>query len=161
MCCCSDPGGRGVSVGEQSSTSTHSRGGGVWCRVFFCGACSESVMRRSGTTGAARSVGAHTETEEREAHDPVQVFSLHLKPNKGVRFRSDVVDNEGMGKKISKKCCIYHKKKRWNESDSEEDSDSEEESGNSSHHHHSHCCGKAGVGGAGPASNSSSSSSGV
>ena len=73
MCCCSDPRGRGVSVGEQSSTSTHSRGGGVWCRVFFCGACSESVMRRSGTTGAARSVGAHTETEEREAHDPVQV----------------------------------------------------------------------------------------
>ncbi|KAK5116682.1 hypothetical protein LTR62_007356 [Meristemomyces frigidus] len=41
-----------------------------------------------------------------------------------VRWATDVVDNEGMGKKSSKVCCIYHKPKEPGESGSEEDSSS-------------------------------------
>ncbi|OLY83446.1 Type 1 phosphatases regulator ypi1 [Smittium mucronatum] len=40
-----------------------------------------------------------------------------------VRWTSDTVDNEHMGKKKSKVCCIFKKQRNWDESDSE-DSDS-------------------------------------
>ncbi len=38
----------------------------------------------------------------------------------GVRWATNVVDNEDMGKHKSKCCCIYHKPKKWDESDSDE-----------------------------------------
>ncbi|MCJ1425067.1 hypothetical protein MMC29_002955 [Sticta canariensis] len=40
-----------------------------------------------------------------------------------IRWASDVIDNEGLGRKSSKLCCIYHKAREVGES-SEEDSDS-------------------------------------
>lgn len=43
------------------------------------------------------------------------------KTRKRVTWRSDVVDNEHMNKKKSKKCCVYHRPKLWNESESESD----------------------------------------
>jgi protein phosphatase 1 regulatory subunit 11 len=36
-----------------------------------------------------------------------------------------VVDNEGLGRKSSKRCCIFHKKKAFGESSTESDSDHE------------------------------------
>ncbi|CAJ0960486.1 unnamed protein product, partial [Mesorhabditis belari] len=47
--------------------------------------------------------------------------------NHHVRWATDTVDNEGMGKKKSKCCCIYKKPKKWDESDTESDSDNETE----------------------------------
>jgi len=40
-----------------------------------------------------------------------------------IRWSDDVVDNENMGKKKSKKCCIYHKPRAfgdWSDTDSED-----------------------------------------
>jgi hypothetical protein len=43
--------------------------------------------------------------------------------NVSVRWSDDVVDNEHMGKRKSKKCCIYHKPRKFGEwSDSDSDS---------------------------------------
>lgn len=41
-----------------------------------------------------------------------------------VRWRTDTVDNEFLGRKSSKICCIYHKPKGYDESSSESESDS-------------------------------------
>lgn len=42
----------------------------------------------------------------------------------GVRWAEDVVDNEFMNKKSSKKCCIFHKQRPFGEW-SDDDSDTE------------------------------------
>merc|ERR1711879_603551 len=44
-------------------------------------------------------------------------------PNHRVHWTNDTVDNEGLGRKKSKKCCIFHKKREWDESDSESSED--------------------------------------
>ncbi|KAL6780445.1 FAP255 [Auxenochlorella protothecoides x Auxenochlorella symbiontica] len=44
------------------------------------------------------------------------------KPKKGVQWAEDVVDNETLNRRKSKKCCIFHKQKQfgeWSDSDSE------------------------------------------
>ncbi|KAL4437506.1 hypothetical protein ABPG77_003487 [Micractinium sp. CCAP 211/92] len=48
---------------------------------------------------------------------------------KAVRWAEDVVDNEFMNKKKSKKCCIFHRQRQFGEWSDEEDSDAECECG--------------------------------
>ncbi|KAL3138780.1 hypothetical protein ABBQ32_005623 [Trebouxia sp. C0010 RCD-2024] len=54
-----------------------------------------------------------------------EVLRLRLAPRrkaKAVRWSEDVVDNEFMNKKKSKKCCIFHKQKSfgdWSDDDSD------------------------------------------
>ena len=48
---------------------------------------------------------------------------LTLRPAPHVVWDSSVINNEGLGRKSSKKCCIFKKKKGWDESDTESDSD--------------------------------------
>eukprot|EP00968_Pinguiococcus_pyrenoidosus_P001955 scaffold98_cov244-Pinguiococcus_pyrenoidosus.AAC.9 len=51
---------------------------------------------------------------------------LWSQPKPHVRWAHDVVDNEHMNKKSSKRCCIFHKARQFGESDSDEsDSDFE------------------------------------
>ena len=58
-------------------------------------------------------------------------YILELQPRRHVTWEEDVVDNEHMNKKSSKRCCIFHKAKEFGESSSESEdsisSDSEEE----------------------------------
>mmetsp|Transcript_7802 Transcript_7802/g.6973 ORF Transcript_7802/g.6973 Transcript_7802/m.6973 type:complete len:102 (+) Transcript_7802:37-342(+) len=56
-----------------------------------------------------------------------KVLLLKLKQKKkNIQWSNNVIDNEFMNKKTSKKCCIYHKRKQFGESDSDEsDSDTE------------------------------------
>ena len=51
--------------------------------------------------------------------------SVILRLNQGPRvtWEEDVVDNEGLGRKSSKRCCIFSKKREWDESSSESESD--------------------------------------
>jgi len=69
-------------------------------------------------------------TETPPANDTNQnnVIRLTLKnKNKpSVKWTEDVVDNEFLNKKSSKKCCIYSKPRRWDESDSESSGDEED-----------------------------------
>ncbi len=45
--------------------------------------------------------------------------TLRLRPKKVVQWGEDVVDNELLGRKKSKKCCIFHKRRKFGESSSE------------------------------------------
>ncbi len=45
--------------------------------------------------------------------------TMRLRSKKNVQWGDDVVDNESLGRKKSKKCCIFHKRRRFGESSSE------------------------------------------
>ncbi|KAJ4294291.1 Type 1 phosphatases regulator ypi1 [Kalmusia sp. IMI 367209] len=57
---------------------------------------------------------------------PSGTLRLRAEPaeQRHIQWASDVVDNEGMGKKSSKVCCIYHKPREVGESSDESSSDS-------------------------------------
>ncbi|CAN0050035.1 unnamed protein product [Phaeothamnion confervicola] len=56
------------------------------------------------------------------------VLTLRLSARRHVEWGQDVVDNEGMDKKSSKRCCIFHKQRKFGESSSDEsDSDIDDE----------------------------------
>lgn len=51
-------------------------------------------------------------------------YILELQPRRHVTWEENVIDNEHMNKKSSKRCCIFHKVKEFGESSSEsEDSE--------------------------------------
>eukprot|EP01029_Cantina_marsupialis_P002059 TRINITY_DN11873_c0_g1_i1.p2 TRINITY_DN11873_c0_g1~~TRINITY_DN11873_c0_g1_i1.p2 ORF type:complete len:125 (-),score=23.87 TRINITY_DN11873_c0_g1_i1:121-495(-) len=52
---------------------------------------------------------------------------IRLQRGKNVQWATDVVDNEGTGKKSSKCCCIYTPPKVFGESSDEESSSSDDE----------------------------------
>eukprot|EP00531_Pseudo-nitzschia_arenysensis_P019657 CAMPEP_0116137596 /NCGR_PEP_ID=MMETSP0329-20121206/12328_1 /TAXON_ID=697910 /ORGANISM="Pseudo-nitzschia arenysensis, Strain B593" /LENGTH=147 /DNA_ID=CAMNT_0003632513 /DNA_START=110 /DNA_END=553 /DNA_ORIENTATION=+ len=58
------------------------------------------------------------------------VLRLTLRDRSGVRWDEAVVDNEGMGRKSSKRCCIFHKPRAFGESSTDSsDYDSDNENG--------------------------------
>ncbi|CAM9546940.1 unnamed protein product [Choristocarpus tenellus] len=55
-------------------------------------------------------------------------LTLRLRARPSVTWGEDVINNENMGKKSSKRCCIFHKKRDFGESSSDEsDSDMDDE----------------------------------
>ena len=53
----------------------------------------------------------------------VEEVHLVLKPRRGVKWSEETVDNEGLGRKSSKRCCIFHKRRKFDESESESGSE--------------------------------------
>mmetsp|Transcript_15360 Transcript_15360/g.23123 ORF Transcript_15360/g.23123 Transcript_15360/m.23123 type:complete len:106 (-) Transcript_15360:112-429(-) len=84
----------------------------------------ESCASTTTTTTATTTV-APTETEQK------QRLVLRLREKK-VTWDEEVVNNEHLGRKSSKRCCIFHKQKRFGESDSDESDSDIEEAENSS-----------------------------
>lgn len=58
-------------------------------------------------------------------HEP-EPLVLTLQAHPSVRWENDVIDNEGMGRKSSKRCCIFHKQRPFDESST----DSSDQDGN-------------------------------
>ena len=54
-----------------------------------------------------------------------KILILRLRGKKYVKFTEDTIDNEGLGRKSSKRCCIFHKRKAFGESSSESSSESD------------------------------------
>eukprot|EP00850_Spirogloea_muscicola_P004047 SM000017S02787 [mRNA] locus=s17:263592:264148:- [translate_table: standard] len=70
------------------------------------------------------------------------VLRLRPRRKKRVTWQPDTIDNEGLGRKSSKKCCIFHKEKPVGESSSDESSSADEGEEGSSHcrdHHNGSC----------------------
>jgi len=66
------------------------------------------------------------DTQSTTIHNPPPpTHHLQLQPRPVVHWDADTFDNEGLGRKSSKRCCIFHKKKAFDESDTESDSDYE------------------------------------
>jgi protein phosphatase 1 regulatory subunit 11 len=108
---------------------------------------------RGASTNASTSV---TETEQHSDRAPEPRSVLHLRSDRSkskkkskpkVEWKSDVVDNENMGKKKSKICCIFHPNREFGESSDDSssgDSSSDESDGEgniipkSNPHNHNH-----------------------
>mmetsp|Transcript_10768 Transcript_10768/g.30546 ORF Transcript_10768/g.30546 Transcript_10768/m.30546 type:complete len:109 (+) Transcript_10768:359-685(+) len=57
--------------------------------------------------------------------DRVTLRLVPRRKKKGVRWTSETVDNEGLGRKNSKKCCIFHRRRAFGDWSDSEDSDQE------------------------------------
>ena len=68
---------------------------------------------------SATMVVTTTQPQPQQRQEPV--LRLQLRPQSNVSWDADVVDNEGMGRKSSKRCCIWHKQRAFGESSTESD----------------------------------------
>lgn len=97
------------------------------------GSSDEAGSRRSSTTGLTAGFTTATVTLTQEATQTnEEVLRLTLHPRPQVRWDENVVDNEGLGRKSSKRCCIFHKQRAFDESStdsSEEDADGSDDEG--------------------------------
>jgi protein phosphatase 1 regulatory subunit 11 len=59
---------------------------------------------------------------------------LSLRPRSNVTWDEGVINNEGLGRKSSKRCCIFHKQRAFGESSTEssEDQSGDDDDGSSS-----------------------------
>tara|TARA_A100001035_G_scaffold266110_1_gene248854 strand:- start:291 stop:623 length:333 start_codon:yes stop_codon:yes gene_type:complete len=83
---------------------------------------------RGESSGAAAGVTTQTlvDTETGQPTTVQPQLTLYLRERPGITWSEDTVDNEGLGRKSSKRCCIFHKVKKFAESDSDEsDEDTE------------------------------------
>lgn len=72
------------------------------------------------TTTTTTTTEEPTQSNANGASEHLDTATIRLKKRrKKVAWRSDTVDNEGMGKKSSKCCCIYRKPHQFNESSSD------------------------------------------
>jgi protein phosphatase 1 regulatory subunit 11 len=81
-----------------------------------------------GTHGITTATASTTTTLTETTATPTEVLRLTLRPRPNVTWDQTVVDNEGMGRKSSKRCCIFHKQRDFGESStdsSDQDSDHE------------------------------------
>jgi protein phosphatase 1 regulatory subunit 11 len=60
-----------------------------------------------------------------------EVLTLTLAARPSVRWDEAVVDNEGMGRKSSKRCCIFHKQRDFGESSTDSSDYDSDKSGSS------------------------------
>jgi protein phosphatase 1 regulatory subunit 11 len=84
------------------------------------------------TALAASSGGATTTitTTNEESTAQPEVLHLTLRGRSNVRWDESVVDNEGLGRKSSKRCCIFHKQRKFGESSTDSSDNEEGEDGN-------------------------------
>lgn len=71
-----------------------------------------------------------TETEELQP-DQEQVLRLTLAARPTVRWDESVLNNEGLGRKSSKRCCIFHKQRSFGESSTDSSDNDSDRSGSS------------------------------
>jgi protein phosphatase 1 regulatory subunit 11 len=110
-----------ISSGHIISSSSRREGNGRLVDVL-----STPLAGMDGRTSAAQSAAATTtmtttEVPSRnttESNDS-EVLRLTLRARNTVRWDVNVEDNEGMGKKSSKRCCIFHKQRNFGESSSD------------------------------------------
>ena len=82
-----------------------------------------------GAQAAPSSSATMTMTAAPPQNPEPEVLRLTLRNAPSVRWDESVVDNEGLGRKSSKRCCIFHKQRRFDES-STDSSDEEDGDGN-------------------------------
>jgi len=76
----------------------------------------ESTMAVSSTTATATATMTMTTDESQAQSNNEEVLRLTLRSRPNVTWDESVVDNEGLGRKSSKRCCIFHKQRAFGES---------------------------------------------
>ena len=69
----------------------------------------------SGAAGIATSTMVITQQAETNDNIGAPILRLSLRPRSNVTWDENVINNEGMGRKSSKRCCIFHKKREVGE----------------------------------------------
>ncbi len=87
----------------------------------------------SSASGAATATMVITQQQQQQSdtnnnNAEAPILRLSLRPQANVTWDENVVNNEGLGRKSSKRCCIFHKQRPFGESSTE----SSEEDGNDS-----------------------------
>jgi protein phosphatase 1 regulatory subunit 11 len=72
-----------------------------------------------------------TETATATHEGEHEVLRLTLAARPAVRWDENVLDNEGMGRKSSKRCCIFHKQRSFGESSTDSSDNDSDHSGSS------------------------------
>jgi protein phosphatase 1 regulatory subunit 11 len=111
-----------VSTSHISISSSSSEGNGRLVDIS-----STPLAGMGGRTSAAQSAAATTTMTMTEVPSRTtttgsndgEVLRLTLRARNTVRWDVNVEDNEGMGKKSSKRCCIFHKQRNFGESSSD------------------------------------------
>ena len=90
-----------------------------------------------GGTQAAHATGTTTTTmvftEEDMTTLEAPILRLTLRPHPHVTWDEGVINNEGLGRKSSKRCCIFHKQRAFGESSTESsENDSGDDGGSTS-----------------------------
>ncbi len=67
-------------------------------------------------------------TEQNTGTTNGEVLRLTLRARPTVRWDENVEDNEGMGRKSSKRCCIFHKQREFGESSTDSSADENDNS---------------------------------
>mmetsp|Transcript_19947 Transcript_19947/g.30191 ORF Transcript_19947/g.30191 Transcript_19947/m.30191 type:complete len:171 (-) Transcript_19947:292-804(-) len=121
-----------ASAGESATgippTSSH-RSNNIPSNVTIGGRLDQGVQNTSSGIGTMTiteiSAATATTTTTTTNEDEDEVIPLNLRARGNVRWNEDVIDNEGLGRKSSKRCCIFHKQRSFGESstDSENDDD--------------------------------------
>ena len=87
------------------------------------------------TTGSRTLVVTQEQVHDAEASridtDDEEVLLLSLRARPSVRWDESVVDNEGLGRKNSKRCCIFHKERNFGESSTDSSDYDSDKSGSS------------------------------
>ncbi len=90
----------------------------------------------SGAATMATSTMVITQQSETNINNlEAPILRLSLRPRSNVTWDENVINNEGMGRKSSKRCCIFHRQREFGESStesSEEDGDDDDHSTSSS-----------------------------
>ncbi len=74
-----------------------------------------------------------------------------------LRWSEDTLNNEGLGRRSSKRCCIFHKQRKFGESSSEDEDGAASHAEAHGPHAHGHSHGEAGGAGCGGADDASAS----
>lgn len=77
-----------------------------------------------GTASRGEATATMTITETNDSsRQNYEILHLTLQPRPSVRWDEDVLDNEGLGRKSSKRCCIFHKQRDFGESSTDSSDD--------------------------------------
>ncbi|KAL3798396.1 hypothetical protein HJC23_005049 [Cyclotella cryptica] len=94
---------------------------------------SSASMGHIGGSQAANATGTTTMVITREDRTTLEapILRLSLRPHPHVTWDEGVVNNEGLGRKSSKRCCIFHKQRAFGESSTESSEDGSGDDGGS------------------------------
>ena len=123
---------RGASLPNDGASSGGGGGGGGGGRVPSVDVVHNPGRGGGGTTTNNTTTTTVTLTQQDNITDEVPVLRLTLQPRSHVTWDDDVVNNEGLGRKSSKRCCIWHKQREFGESSTESSDDDGDDGSTSS-----------------------------
>ena len=94
-------------------------------------AAASAASSAQAPSAAMMSTVTMTDTEEFQP-DQQEVLRLTLAARPTVRWDESVLNNEGLGRKSSKRCCIFHKQRSFGESSTDSSDNDSDRSGSSS-----------------------------